>query len=180
MTTTSENIIVRKAVHADLDAVETIYNELHQAEENNQITVGWKRGIYPVRSTAEEALKRDDLFVLEYNGNISGAGMINNIQVDVYHKAPWEYDAKDDQICVLHTLVISPKISGKGLGTRFVRFYEEYAKEQGCSELRLDTNERNKAARAMYAKLGYKEISIAPTTFNGIPGVNLVLMEKAI
>ena len=83
---------------------------------------------------------------------ISGAGIINKIQVDVYLEAPWEYDAKDDQICVLHTLVISPKVSGKGLGTRFVRFYEKYAKEHGCSELRLDTNERNKVARAISSR----------------------------
>ena len=75
---------IRKARPADIDAVETIYNELHQAEEDHQISVGWKRGIYPIRSTAEEALKRDDLFVLEHNGIVSGAGMINKIQVDVY------------------------------------------------------------------------------------------------
>ena len=27
-------------------------------------------------------------------------------------------------------------------------------------------------------KMGYKEIGIVPTVFNGIPGVNLVLLEK--
>jgi len=176
----SDRIVFRKAVSTDIGAIENIYNDLHQAEEDGIISVGWKRGVYPVKATAEEALKRDDLFVLEYNGIVSGAGMINHIQVNVYLNAPWEYYAPDKDICVLHTLVISPKVSGKGLGTRFVRFYEEYAKEHGCSELRLDTNERNKAARAMYAKLGYKEIFIVPTTFNGIPGVNLVLLEKMI
>ena len=31
--------------------------------------------------------------------------MINKIQVDVYLEAPWEYDAEDEDICVLHTLV---------------------------------------------------------------------------
>ncbi len=180
MTKPSDRIIFRKAVATDIGTVENIYNELHQAEEDGIISVGWERGVYPVRATAEEALKRGDLYVLEYNGIVSGAGMIKNIQVDVYFNAPWEYDAPDDDICVLHTLVISPRVSGKGLGTEFVRFYEEYAKEHGCSELRLDTNERNKAARSMYAKLGYKEISTVPTTFNGIPGVNLVLLEKTI
>ena len=180
MTTTSENVFIRKACPTDLDAIEAIYNDLHQSEEDGIISVGWERGVYPVRATAEEALKRGDLYVLEYNGIVSGAGMINNLQVDVYFNAPWEYDAPDDDICVLHTLVVSPRVSGKGLGTEFVRFYEEYAKEHGRSELRLDTNERNKAARSMYAKLGYKEISTVPTTFNGIPGVNLVLLEKTI
>ena len=180
MTKPSDRIIFRKAVATDIRTIENIYNEVHQAEEKGIISVGWERGVYPVRATAEEALKRGDLYVLEYNGIVSGAGMINNLQVDVYFNAPWEYDAPDDDICVLHTLVISPRVSGKGLGTEFVRFYEEYAKEHGCSELRLDTNERNKAARSMYAKLGYKEISTVPTTFNGIPGVDLVLLEKAI
>ena len=45
-------------------------------------------------------------------------------------------------------------------------------------ELRIDTNARNVAARAMYKKLGYKEIGIVPTVFNGIPDVQLVLLEK--
>ena len=42
----------------------------------------------------------------------------------------------------------------------------------------MDTNERNLAARALYHKLGYTEVDILPTVFNGISGVNLVLLEK--
>jgi len=116
--------------------------------------------------------------VLEADGQILASAIINQIQVDVYAGAPWEYQVPDDQICVLHTLTVSPKAAHKGLGSAFVRFYEEYAAEHGCPELRIDTNERNQRARAMYRKLGYKEIGIVPTVFNGIPGVNLVLMEK--
>ena len=44
----------------------------------------------------------------------------------------------------------------------------------------MDTNARNEAARAMYRKLGYREIGIVPTVFNGIEGVQLVLLEKKI
>ena len=46
--------------------------------------------------------------------------------------------------------------------------------------MRLNTNEKNKRAREMYRKLGYKEVGIVPTVFNGIPDVNLVLLEKRI
>ena len=42
----------------------------------------------------------------------------------------------------------------------------------------MDTNERNHVARNMYEKLNYEEIDIVPTVFNGIPDVNLVLLEK--
>ena len=44
----------------------------------------------------------------------------------------------------------------------------------------MDTNAINRRARALYHKLGYREAGIVPTTFNGIPGVDLVLLEKAL
>ena len=107
-------------------------------------------------------------------------GGVNQLQVDVYEGAPWKHQVPDDRVCVLHTLVISPAARGKGYGRMFIRFYEDYALQHGCTELRIDTNERNLAARAMYSKYDYQEIDIVPTTFNGIAGVNLVLLEKQI
>ncbi len=172
--------MIRKAAAADIDAVEKIYDELQQAEEEGKAVIGWARGVYPVRATAEAALERGDLFVLEEDGEILGAGIINRIQVDVYAEAPWEHEVPEDEVCVLHTLVISPRAKRKGFGAQFAGFYEDYAKQNGCRELRIDTNARNLPARAMYRKLGYREIDIVPTVFNGISGVDLVLLEKWI
>ena len=172
--------MIRKAEARDLAAVDCLYQEIHDAEETGLITTGWIRGIYPVKATATAALERDDLFVLEEDGRILGSGMINRLQADAYEGAPWKCQVPDDQVCVLHTLAISPAAQGKGYGREFIRFYEAYARHHGCTELRIDTNERNLAARAMYSKYGYQEIDIVPTTFNGIAGVNLVLLEKQI
>ena len=169
---------IRKAELKNIDAVERIYNDIHTAEERGAQTIGWIRGVYPVRKTAEDALDRGNLFVQEDQGQIVGAGIINQTQVDVYALGEWKHDAKDAEVSVLHTLVISPKASGKGYGKAFIAFYENYAREHGCMELRIDTNARNVAARAMYKKLGYKEIGIVPTVFNGISDVQLVLLEK--
>ena len=170
--------MIRKAVRNDLEAVIRLYDEIHDAEESGLITTGWKRGIYPSGDSALAALERDDMFVLEENGHILGCGIINGIQVDVYAGAPWRHNVPDSQVCVLHTLVISPAARGQGCGRAFLAFYEAYAAEHGCPELRIDTNERNAAARAMYHKHGYREIGIVPTVFNGIRGVSLVLLEK--
>ena len=38
--------------------------------------------------------------------------------------------------------------------------------------------QKNVRARRMYKTLGYREVGIADTTFNGIAGVKLVLLEK--
>lgn len=167
---------IRKATEQDIDAVAEIYEKIHSAEEQGGQTIGWIRGVYPVRRTAEDAWKRDDLYVLTDGGAVLGAAIINQAQVDVYAKGNWAHAS--DRVCVLHTLVIDPDAAGRGYGRDFVAFYEKLALNMGCRELRLDTNAKNAAARKLYRGLGYQEIGIVPTVFNGIPGVDLVLLEK--
>ena len=109
-----------------------------------------------------------------------GAAIINQTQVDAYYGGPWQFAAADSEVMVLHTLVIDPDAAGRGLGKQFVAFYEDYAIQNGCKVLRMDTNSRNLRARAMYGRLGYREAGIVPCVFNGIAGVALVLLEKML
>lgn len=90
--------MIRKAVSSDLDAVVTIYNEILQLQENGAITVGWIRGVYPTRGTAEDALRREDLFVMEKDGVILGSAIINQLQVDVYAKAKWRHEVDAEKV----------------------------------------------------------------------------------
>lgn len=170
---------IRKAARADLDAVCRIYDQIHTAEERGEAAIGWQRGVYPERETAEAALARGDLFVQEQNGEIVGTAILNQTQVDSYAGANWRYDAPDSEVMVLHTLVIDPEAKSRGLGREFAAFYEGYALAHGCRYLRIDTNARNARARRFYQKLGYAEIGVVPCTFNGIAGVQLVLLEAA-
>ena len=61
-----------------------------------------------------------------------------------------------------------------------IDFYEEYALQQSCHYLHIDTNERNATARQFYRNRGYREIGVCPCDFNGLMGVRLVLLEKKI
>lgn len=54
---------IRKATKSDIDSIEKIYERIHDEEEKGLATVGWIRTIYPTRKTAEDGLKRKDLFV---------------------------------------------------------------------------------------------------------------------
>ena len=109
---------------------------------------------------------------------MAGAAIINQLQVDCYAQGNWSEAVPDEQVLVLHTLVISPYFAGEGYGRQFVAYYEEHAAKMGCTWLRMDTNEKNARARSLYKKLGYREIGTVPTVFNGIEGVQLVLLEK--
>lgn len=171
---------IRAAEEKDLNAIEKIFDDIHDADESGALTVGWTRDVYPTRETAMAALSAGELFVISDGGDIVCSGIINQQQVDVYEGAPWECRAADEEVMVLHTLAVSPACSGKGYGSAFVGFYEDMALGHGCRDLRMDTNERNTNARALYKKLGYKEIDIAPCVFNGIEGVRLVLLEKVL
>ena len=172
--------MIRKATVRDLPAVAAIYDRIHDAEESGRLATGWLRGVYPTEDTARAAVAADDLFVLEDGGEIVAAARINRKQVDVYAQVDWRFPATDDQVMVLHTLSVDPLESGRGFGRQFLAFYEEYSLKNGCPVLRIDTNEINAAARAMYAKHGYVESGIVPTVFNGIPNVMLVCMEKRL
>lgn len=100
--------MIRKATEKDLPHISQIYEDLHTLEEQGIASIGWIRGVYPTLSTAKNALHRGDLFVQEDNG-IVGAAIINQLQVDSYKEAHWNYDVPDQEVMVLHTLVISPK-----------------------------------------------------------------------
>lgn len=173
-------VLIRKAEYKDIPYVAKIYNAIHDAEEAGTMIIGWNRKVYPTVSTASAALSRGDLYVLELNGLICASAIINSIQVPEYSGAEWKYPAEENSVLVLHTLTVAPQYAGHGLGQTFVRFYEEEAKEKGKTILRMDTNEKNVRARRLYSKLGYREAGVVSCCFNGIPGVNLICLEKSL
>ena len=171
---------IRKAIKNDIDSAERIYESIHDEEEKGLTTIGWIRNIYPTRKTAEDALERKDLFVMEDEGKIVAIAVINQIPVSEYKYATWKHSVKDNEIMVLHTLAVDPYQKSKGYGKAFVAFYENYARLHHCNALHMDTNVRNLKARNLYKKLGYEEVSIVKCIFNGIPDVQLVCLEKYI
>ena len=127
--------MIRKATIRDLDAVASVYDHIHSAEESGAITTGWIRGIYPVRETASAALSRGDLFVqtdeIQGKETVVGTAILNQVQVDVYKDASWRYDVPDSQVMVLHTLAIDTNVKGSGYGRKFEEYYRQYAIKNG-------------------------------------------------
>ena len=172
--------MIRKATSGDIPAVAAIYERIHDREEAGAGVTGWKRGVYPTEATARAALNAGDLFVDEREGMIVAAARIDRVQVAEYAQANWRYQAPEDKIMVLHTLTVDPNAAGQGVGTGFVASYERYALERGCPCLRMDTNEKNAPARALYKRLGYREAGIVRSDFNGLGQIRLVCLEKRL
>ena len=171
---------IRLATQKDIETVSAIYERIHMMETDGKLRIGWVPGVYPIRATAEEALRRGDLFVYVQNGTVVASAIINQIQDPVYVTGQWSFPAADDEVMVLHTLTVDPACGGRGIGRKLVAFYEDYALSQGCPVLRLDTNVINSIACRMYPALGYHEAGIVCCDFNGIPNIQLVLFEKSL
>lgn len=171
--------MIRKGEKKDIGEVAQIYKNILSLEDKSTST-GWLPNIYPTKETAENAFKRGDLFVFEEEGQIVASAVINTLQDQIYQEGDWSFEGEEDEIMVLHTLVVDPSVRGKGIAKKFVKYYEDYGKAMGARCLRMDTNKINVLARKMYKNLGYREAGIVSCNFNGIPNVQLVLLEKRI
>jgi hypothetical protein len=57
-------------------------------EAEEKVRIGWMPGIYPIRTTAEEALRRGDLFVYELEGIVPcDFNGIPDIQLVLFEKS---------------------------------------------------------------------------------------------
>ena len=99
--------MIRKANKNDIKAIAEIYEDIHSEEEAGRLTIGWERGVYPTEQTAANSIANGDMFVCEHDGHVVAAAKITKEQVDVYYGAPWEFPTEDDQVMVIHTLVVS-------------------------------------------------------------------------
>lgn len=172
--------MIRKAKKEDITSVVKIYDAILDNEEAGNSHIGWVRGMYPTIRTAEDALERGTLFVCEDAGKIVAAAKIDQVQDKEYAECHWEYNAPENEVMVLHTLVVDPAYSKRGYGRAFVNFYEQHAIENNCPYLRMDSNKTNTPALRLYRKMGYREVGVISGIFNDIPDVHLVCFEKKL
>lgn len=171
--------MIGKAKEEDIGKVAQIYEKILDLEEKN-ISTGWIRGTYPTEDTAKGAFERGELFVYKREDRVLAGAIINQRQDSFYKEGQWAFGNEEEGVMVLHTLVVDPALRGRGLAREMVAFYEEFAKENSCALLRMDTNKINRTARSLYKSLGYREAGVVACDFNGIQGVELVLLEKKV
>ena len=171
--------MIRKAAAEDISFVEEIYNEITSNEEIIKFTQ-WMKGLYPTILTAQKSFEEGTLFVSENDGVITGAVILNHEQPEEYKKLKWSIEAEGEKVLVIHTLCIKPSFSKMGLGQKFIIFAENYAKELGCTTIRLDTNDKNIPGANLYKKMGYNHVGNADFNFQGLKYQNLKCFDKIL
>jgi len=172
--------VFRKGTEADLDGAAKVYEAVFARQAAGVDYTNWLPGVYPVRATAEKALREDSFYVGEEDGRIGAAATFNHIQLPEYDQLEWEIPAEGDEVFVIHTLCIDPAWSGRGAGAAFVTYAEEEGRRRGCRTMRFDTYEGNEPAKRLYTSLGYRTAGVVNCLFMDGRHKNLILFEKAL
>ena len=172
--------MIRLAKIEDLVSVEKVYNELFAYEAEKGSTSNWVKGLYPTFDTAKRAFDNNWLYVYELNGEIYGSVVLNHIQSSDYSNIKWKYSGKDKEILVIHTLCVSPSVSGKGIGRSIVEFAVEEAGRRKCTAIRLDTYKGNKPAASLYTSLGFEYAGVQATVFMDVIPEELIYFETKL
>lgn len=148
--------MIRKAVFSDIDMIEDAYNEHFQYEIDHSAFTVFKKGVYPTRKDAGQAIGTGTMFVYEENGDIAGSVIVDKVQPAEYAGIPWKTACPEDAVMVIHLLMVRPSMAGKGIGSALIKYAVRLAQERHCRVLRLDTGGQNIPAVSLYKKNGFE------------------------
>ena len=138
----------------------------------------WDRAIHPSDSEIHAAIAQGSLLVMrEKEGPLLGAVVLDNKAANGYAQIPWEVQAQDDQVGIIHLLAIEPALQGRGLGMQMMQLIAGRAKSLGWKALRLDVLPNATNARRLYTKAGFKELGIYKLSYTD-PRVSKFVMYE--
>ncbi|GFP75057.1 GNAT family N-acetyltransferase [Clostridium fungisolvens] len=162
----SNGYLISKATIKDINELEELYDNLNDYLETTTNYPGWKKGIYPVRETAVNGIRKNNLFVLKIDNKIAGSIILNHLQEDAYRGVNWGIDAKDEEVVVIHTFVVNPKYMKNGIGQKLIDFSKEFCIKNGFKTIRLDVSIKNAPAIALYEKSDFKYVGTVDLGLN--------------
>lgn len=170
-----QDIHIKKAVEADVDGIEKLYEDICDYLEMHKNYPGWKKGVYPVRFDAEKALMKNALYIARIEGKTAGTIILKHEPEDGYKQGKWLVKNDYRYIYVVYTLAVHPNFLKCGVGKELLMFAEQVARKEGCVSIRLDVVKGNIPAERLYQKCGYQLIGTVSLGYEeyGLPWYHL-------
>jgi len=111
---------------------------------------------YPNKKAFTNDVKRDELYILEFNGQVIGSVVLSDFMNEEYIPINWL--SENDKNLYVHRLAIDPRHQGKGYAQKLMDFAEAFAKDNNYRSIRLDTFSQNKRNQKFYELRGYNQL----------------------
>ena len=167
---TKMDIIVRRATANDIDDIERLYDNLNDYLEAHENFPRWKKGVYPLRKHAEEALAEGILYVAVIDEEIAGTVVYSTKQGEAYRNVDWQIEV-DVPVIIIGKLAVNPQYLGYGVGKALLNYASFLGKLQGAKAVRLDTYEENLPAVRLYEKCGFRYIGLVDLGLEEVYGL---------
>lgn len=149
---------IRPGTPRDADRLEALYNRVNEHLAHTVNYPGWKKGVYPTREDAEKGIADGCLYVAISRGAMIGSMILRHEQEAAYRRAKWQEDLRDEELLVVHTLLVSPDCRHQGVAEAMLNCAAALASEQKVKALRLDVYENNLPAIHLYKKCGFRYV----------------------
>ncbi|MGA8941980.1 MAG: GNAT family N-acetyltransferase [Thermoactinomyces sp.] len=110
---------------------------------------------YPDREILQKDIGNGNMYLLVSEGEIAAIAALDQNQEPQYEDIPWK--DKTGNFLVVHRLCVNPDYQGKGISRLFMDEIERFAKDQGYSSIRLDTQMVNEKAMNLYESHDYEK-----------------------
>lgn len=169
------SMIFQKATRAELDEIGGLYDAVCEDLGTHENYPGWKKGVYPTRDDAQDALKENALYVCKRENAVVGTVILRHKPEAGYTGVNWQTPDDYKKIYVVYTLAVRPDATGSGVGAYMMDAIEQIARAEGCIGIRLDVVKGNVPAEKLYRKCGYRYITTKSLGYEayGLPWYDL-------
>lgn len=111
---------------------------------------------YPSLEKLREDIEKEELYIIQENGNILGIIVLTEEMDDEY--IPIEWLSNTNRNIYIHRLATLPELWGQGYAQKLMDFAENFARQHKFESIRLDTFSQNKRNQIFYESRGYQRL----------------------
>ena len=153
----NKELLLRPARPEELEKVVDFYNYIIDAQEGQEYTPKWTRDVYPSLADMQSAVDAGHMHLGLLDGKTVCAEVITGND-DIYERVDWHYDAKEEEVTVIHLLCVLPEYYGRGFAKEMIRYAVDLSRDIGRKVIRLDVIEGNKRAANLYLSEGFEYV----------------------
>ena len=168
---------IRLAQIDEYERVKDFYYDVIDGFRDAEYSPMWEKGVYPTDEYLYEAIEKQELYVGMVGEGMVAAMVLNHHFNEGYNKVHWLVDAVGDEIQVIHTLCVHPKVGHRGLAKEMAQWAIENARELKKKTLRLDVLQGNVPAEKLYPSSGFKYITTERMYYDDTDWMDFLLYE---